>query len=223
MPKTSISFRVPPVLWNAFKEQTDRLFLSRAPFLDHMVRVELPYLRQDLDGIKLNSRTKRYISGRLKYQEPVSVNIEVRPDTAEALRDAIAAHNLVRDAFMCRLIIFLRCTRGLRNLLELPTYATDRGLPGGLEEMPISPLEAMEAVRDDPLFYVRAHLEHFESAGVYSVQFPEQLDWAACYLPPERVPKTAAYKKHKKLMERDYAFLDLLPNATAPQSTRSSK
>jgi hypothetical protein len=51
MPKTSISFRVPPKLWSDFKEQTDRLFLSRAPFLDHMVANELPHLQEDLKGV----------------------------------------------------------------------------------------------------------------------------------------------------------------------------
>lgn len=223
MPKTSISFRVPPKLWSDFKEQTDRLFLSRAPFLDHMVANELPHLRADLKGVRLSSRTKRYIAGELKRNEPVSVNIEVRPSTAEALRDAIEEHNLVRDAFMCRLIIFLRCTKELRKFLELPSYATDRGLPGGLEEMPISPLEAMEAVRDDPLFYIRAHIEHFESAGVYSVLLPKALDWAACHLPDERVRNTGAFKKAEREAEKLSALFDLLTDAAPLKSKGGAK
>ena len=223
MPKTSISFRVPPKLWSDFKEQTDRLFLSRAPFLDHMVANELPHLREDLKGVKLSARTKRYIAGELKRKEPVSVNIEVRPSTAEALRDAIEGHNLVRDAFMCRLIIFLRCTKELRRLLELPSYASDRGLPGGLEEMPISPLEAMEAVRDDPLFYIRAHIEHYEGAGVYSVLLPRSLDWAACYLPGERVRNTGAFKKAAREAEKLQALFDLLPDAASVETKGGAK
>lgn len=223
MPKSSISFRVPPVLWKSFKEQTDRLFISRAPFLDHMVANELPHLRRDLKGIEFSSRTKRYIAGELKRQGPVSVNIEVRPSTAEALRDAIDTHNLVRDAFMCRLIIFLRCTKQLRTILQLPAYATDRGLRGGLEEMPISPLEAMEAVRDDPLFYIRAHVEHLEGAGVYSVLLPKVLDWAACHLPDERVRNTGAFKKAAREQEKFRALLDLLPDAAPVKSTGGAK
>lgn len=223
MPKSSISFRVPPKLWSDFKEQTDKLFLSRAPFLDHMVANELPHLREDLQGVKLSSRTKRYIAGELKRRGPVSVNIEVRPSTAEALRNAIEKHNLVRDAFMCRLIIFLRCTKELRKLLELPSYASDRGLPGGLEEMPISPLEAMEAVRDDPLFYIRAHVEHYEGAGVYSVLLPKALDWAACYLPDERVRNTGAFKKAAKQQEKLNALMGLLPDAAPAKSKGGTK
>jgi len=60
MPKTAISFNVPPKLWEAFKKQTDELFLSRAPFLDYMVANELPHLRTDLAGLKLSLRAKRH-------------------------------------------------------------------------------------------------------------------------------------------------------------------
>ena len=153
------SFNVPPKLWAAFKAQTDGLFLSRAPFLDYMVANELPHLRTELDGLNLSLRAKRYIAGAMKKQGPISVNIEVRPETAEALREAAQAHNLVRDAFMARLLIFLRSTDAFLKYLEVPRIATSRGTNASLEEMPASPLKAMEAVRDDPLFYVRFHVE----------------------------------------------------------------
>ena len=51
MSKTAISFKVPEALWKRFSTQTDELFLSRAPFLNHMVRRELIYLREDLAGL----------------------------------------------------------------------------------------------------------------------------------------------------------------------------
>lgn len=47
MPKTAISFNVPPELWDAFKAQTDGLFLARAHFLDYMVSRELQHLRSE--------------------------------------------------------------------------------------------------------------------------------------------------------------------------------
>lgn len=126
MPKTAISFNVPPKLWAAFKAQTDGLFLSRAPFLDYMVANELPHLRTELGGLNLSLRAKRYIAGAMKKQGPISVNIEVQPATAEALREAAQAHNLVRDAFMARLLIFLRSTDAFLKYLEVPRIATSR-------------------------------------------------------------------------------------------------
>lgn len=216
----SISFRVPPRLWNDFKVQTDKLFISRAPFIDYMLAVELPQLREDLTGIRLNTRTKRYIANEVTRQDPVSVNIDVRKETADALRDAIKEHNIVRDAFVCRLLIFLRSSNTLLDLLEVPHYANDRGIRGILEEMPASPLRAMAALRDDPLFYVREHLLQRHDLRVYTVELWPAIDWAACYLPPERVPGTGAFNR----LQKDWAeILDLPTKGATRKSARRSK
>lgn len=222
MPKTAISFNVPPKLWGAFKKQTDELFLSRAPFLDYMVANELPHLRTELDGLQLSLRAKRHIAGAMKRTGPVSVNIDVRPETAEALREATQAHNLVRDAFMARLLILLRSTDAFLLHLEVPRIASSRGTDAYLEEMPASPLKAMEAVRDDPLFYVRHHVEAIHESGIYRVPLPRQLDWAACYLPDEDIPGTAAYRRQQKLGNELLAMLEDAP-ATTPAKPRRTK
>lgn len=199
MKKQAISFRLPPSLWETFKVQTDALFLSRAPFLDHMLSRELIHLGHDLGERRLSLRAKRHIAGELKRTGPVSVNIEVKPETAEALRLAVKKHNLVRDAFVARMILFLRSSDALLDLLEIPRYANDRGLKTLLEEMPSSPLRAMEAVRDDPMFYVRSHLLETRGSGTYNVELPRVLDWAACYLDDEHVPGTSSHRRHQKL------------------------
>lgn len=136
----------------------------------------------------------------LKRTEPQSVNIEVESETAEALRSAMSEHNLVRDAFMCRLIIFLRSTDKLLGILDVPLVTSD-GLGTFLEEMPASPLGAMEAVRDDPLLYIRSHVEASWECGIYRVPLPRSLDWAACFLEDEVVPGTRAYRKREELFE----------------------
>lgn len=216
----SISFRVPPRLWNSFKEQTDALFLTRAPFLDHVLSVELPHLADDLDGIKLNTRTKRYIANSLTRARPVSVNIDVRAETADLLREVVAAHNIVRDAFICRLLIFLRGHNRLLDLLELPYYANDWGIKGMLEELPASPLRALESIRDDPLFYIREHLRQRHDLGVYTAELWPEIDWSACYLPPERVEGTGAYNKQQKIWAE---FLDLPSAKSLSKTSRRSK
>lgn len=220
MPKTAISFNVPPKLWKAFKTQTDSLFLSYAPFLDYMVGRELRELRAELSGLKLSLRAKRHIAGAMKRTAPVSVNINVRTETAEALREATHEHNLVRDAFMSRLVIFLRSTDGFLKLLELPLVATSKGTNAYLEEMPSSPLRAMEAVRDDPLFYIRHHVEAFYETGIYRLRLPRSIDWAACYLPDEDIPGTAAHRRQQK--EHD-ALLALLSDDVPAKAARKSR
>lgn len=221
MAKTAISFKVPPPLWEAFKTQTEELFLSRAPFLDYMVRREVAHLREELSELKLSGRAKRHISGAMKRMGPVSVNIDVAPATADALREVVVDHNLVRDAFMSRLIIFLRSTDALLKHLELPCKATS--LPGGasLEEMPASPMRAMEAVRDDPMCYVRSHVEEIWGCGIYRVALPRAMDWAACYLPDDEVTGTAAYRRQSKEIA---AMVSLLDGKPAPKrATKSAR
>ncbi len=220
MTKTAISFRIPEKLWNAFKTQADELFLSRAPFLNYMVKRELTYLREDLAGLKLSTRAKRHISGQLKRNDAKSVNIEVDSETAEALRATVAEHNLVRDAFMCRLIILLRSTDALLKYLEVPRHATSTGFGIGLEEMPSSPLRAMEAVRDDPLYYVRSHVQHGWQCGLYRVQLQRSVDWAACYLEDELILGTRAHKKKQKEDNEMFAFLDI-PASPPPSKVRT--
>lgn len=217
---SSISFRVPSRLWNSFKDQTDKLFLSRAPFLDHVLSVELPHLAEDLAGKKLNTRTKRYIANQLGRADTTPVTIDVQPETAKQLRAVVGEHNIVRDAFVCRLLIFLRAHNKLLDLLELPHYANDWSIKGMLEELPASPLRALEAVRDDPLFYIREHLKQRHGQRVYTVELWPEIDWSACYLPPERVEGTGAYNKQQKIWAE---FLEL-PSAKSPSKTsRRSK
>lgn len=223
MSKTAISFNVPPKLWESFKAQTDGLFLSRAPFLDYMVASELRHLRAELDGLKLSLRAKRHIAGAMKKQGPLSVNIEVRPETAQALRDATKSHNLVRDAFMTRLLIFLRSTDALLKYLDVPTVATSRGTDSYLEEMPSSPLKAMEAVRDHPLAYVRHYVEHVWKLGIYRVPLPRQLDWAACYLADEDIPGTAAHRRQQKLGNELLAMVEDIPAKAWKKTNRTKK
>jgi hypothetical protein len=220
MPKTTISFNVPPKLWSAFKTQTDSLFLSRAPFLDDMVRRELRELRSELRGLRLSLRAKRHIAGAMKRTGPVSVNIEVRPETAEALREATHEHNLVRDAFMSRLVVFLRSTDAFLKLLGLPLVATSAGTAANLEEMPSSPLGAMEAVRDDPLFYIRHHVEAHYKTGIYQLRLPQELDWAACYLPDEEIPGTAAQRRQQKKHD---ALLAMVSDDVPPRHAHKAR
>ena len=125
------------------------------------------------------------------------MNIEVEEATAAALNVVVQECNLVRDAFLCRMIIFLRGSDTLLKYLEVPRFARTGG---GLEELPSSPMKALEAVRDDPLYYVRNNVRNYWKCGIYAIRLPESLDWAACYLEDTEIPGTKAYKKEKQEM-----------------------
>lgn len=208
MPLQKISFKIPPGLWSSFKEQTDGLFVSRAPFLDHMIAAEVSALRDDLENRVLSLRAKRHISGELKRQGAKSVNIEVQEETAVAINDVIREHNLVRDAFICRLIIFLRSGDALLKYLEVPLEVGGRFFSDGLEKMPSSPMKAMEAVRNDPFFYIRHYVRENWQCGIYTVPLPKSLDWAACFIDEKEVPGTKAYIEDQRLMAQAFDFFE---------------
>ena len=201
MSKTKISFNVHTLLWERFKEQTDSLFLARAPFLDYVLSRELEQLCVELQGLRLSSRGKRYIIGLVGRENRTSINIEVRRETADALRRAMRTHNLVRDAFMNRLLLLLRGSDALLSELELPLHLNSSAVRASLEAMPLSPLGAMESVRDDPLYYMRWQVEETHGCGLYRLELPSGLQWATCFLPDERVPNTKAHAQRLKRLE----------------------
>ena len=208
MALTKITAKIQPGLWAAFSKQTDALFLKRAAFLNHMILIETPNLEDDLDGRVLSTRAKRHIAGELKRHGAKAVNIEVEQATANALNAVVERSNIVRDAFVNRLLVFLRASNDLLNNLEIPKMVDDRRLDSGLESMPTSPLKAMEAVRDDPLFYIRNFLNEHEKLGVYSVALPRKLDWLACYLDDKEVPGTKAYNEEQSNFEEMFSLLE---------------
>lgn len=198
MPKASFSVR--PSLWEAFSLQASALFLNRGPFLAHVLSRELPHLHEDLQGLSLSRKARRYVAGMVGREVPLqpNVNIEVTAETVQLMRALVDEHNLVRDAFFCRLLVLLRGSDKLLKHLDIPRYATDYGTNVMLEEMPSSPLKAMEAVRDDPLYYMREHVKQVHGEGLYRVLLP--FPSLHCYVDDEHVEGTGAYKERARLM-----------------------
>ncbi len=215
-----ISFKVPPALWQNFAAQANGLFLARAPFLNHMIARETRELVADLGERRLSVRAKRYISGMLKKQDAKSVNIEVEQTTAAALNHVVRERNIVRDAFLCRLIIFLRGSDTLLKYLGVPRVVGGGLLRDGLEPMPSSPLKAMESVRDDPLSYIRHHVSETWESGIYTVPLPRTLDWAACFLEDKDVPGTRAQKDDQRKTAEMFDLLERDAFAKAPSIKR---
>ncbi|MCQ9377785.1 hypothetical protein [Methyloversatilis sp. XJ19-49] len=212
MTKTKVTFRVPVPLWDAFSTQADDLFLKRAPFLDHVLSREIPHLEDDLKGMSLSVRGNRFISEALhraqNYQnekmELKAVNIEIQKTTADRLNAAVKRHNLVRDAFFCRLLILFRGQD--RMLKRLGVSSTTGGRNDYGAPFSTSPLKAMEEVRDDPFFYLRQAILAKHGLGLYLVELPG-LTWATCFVDDAMVPTTSKFKKLKHAMEEFEDFL----------------
>lgn len=207
MPITKITVKVHEKLMQTFNRQVDELFLMRDAFLNHMIRRETPSLAHDLQGKKLSPAARKYIAGSLKRVGTTTVNIKVERETADALNKVVEETNMVRDAFVNRLILFLRSSKFVTDFFELPEFITYSAFESIVDPMPTSPMKAIEAVHADPLFYMRTAIEERHKTGLYLVPFPPQLAGFECYIEDDRVPGTPAYEEQQRLLDEALAEL----------------
>jgi hypothetical protein len=183
------------------------------------------HLAREMEGKRLTPSAKRHIAGELKRMGTTQVNVVVDKATADALNGIVETSNLVRDAFMNRLIMLLRSSGALLSYLELPEFITGSEFDSYVEPMPTSPMKAMEAVHADPLFYLRVACEERHKTGLYLLELPPKLAGFTCYMDESMVPGTKAYE----LMQREaQAMLDELIDLEAdafqkPETTQGVK
>ena len=197
---TKITARLYEPMYKDFDRQLSAALLRRDAFLDRMIAGEIQHLREDLAGKKLSPVANRFIAGKLKGMgkkgdpELKQVSIAVRPATANALRVATTKHNLVRDAFLNRLITLLRSSDKLLDSLDLPKVVGNDWRDGSAP-MPTSPLKAIEATEWDPLYYLRNACHQRHGCGLYALDFPESVIGFSCFLDDDRIPGTPEHAR----------------------------
>jgi len=194
---TKITVKIWDKQLHVFDRQIEQLFIKRDAFLNHMIKVETPNLAKDLDGRCLSSVANRYIAGELKRLGTKQVNIVVEKSTADALNELVAATSIVRDAFVNRLLLLLRAPDSLLRFWELPLRVADCE---SSDFVPTSPLNAMKAVYEDPLAYLREAAADRHKVGLYTAWLPPKLLGLECFIEDERVPGTEPYEKQRKGM-----------------------
>jgi hypothetical protein len=204
---TKITVKIYEPLLKDFSGQINSLFIKRDAFLNSMIQEEVRHLAIDLEGKKLSLRAKRYIAGELKKMKTKVVNLVVDKSTANQLNAIVEETNIVRDAFINRLIMFLRSSSPLLSYLDLPEFITGSAFDSSVEPMPTSPMKAIEAVHFDPLFYLRVAAEERHKTGLYLIDLTPKLAGFACYLDDSQVPGT---KAHAELQQETQAMLDEL-------------
>jgi hypothetical protein len=181
----------------------DRLCVKRDGFLNMMIETELPNLASDLKGKRNSPEARLYISRALKRVGLRQINLVVSKKVARDLNALVETHNLVRDAFMNALVLFLRSSDKLLDWLDLPRVVNGSTFSSVGDPFPTSPLQAIESVYADPLFYIRLAVEERMECGLYELALPHALHGFSCYLPDILVPGTKAHK------EMSHELLDL--------------
>jgi len=194
---TKMTARLFAPMYADFDRQMTNTFIRRDAFLDQVLANEVPRIKANLAGKRLSQAAHRYVAGELKRlslgrkdSPPLKqVSIQVRHSTVEALRQVVEEHNLVRDAVINRLIAFLRSSDGLLDSLGLPKRVT-ANRRNGTDDMPTSPLRAIEETQWDPFYYLRASCETVHGCGMWDLPLPKQIHGLTCYMADEDVPGT---------------------------------
>lgn len=204
MDVTKITAKVYQPMWLKFQKNIRELFLNRDAFLDHIISVETPHLRDDLAGRAMSRKAKTYVSrelnlmGHAKQQGLIRVSIATSKETATNLGVVVKESNLVRDAFINRLLFFLLSTDKVLNFFGVPLRT------GGLkhaESFSTNPMQAMMEIRDDPFFYIRESLLERGETGMYTVPLTKGLMGFSCYLGDKDVPGTKEHEKFQKELQ----------------------
>jgi hypothetical protein len=194
--ETKVTFTVPAKMAESFRNQLDALSLKRDAFLAFMIERELPNLARELAGKKLSPIGRRHIAGSLKRMGTKRLGVVMSKPAAKTLRKCARDHGISRDAFVSRLVALLRSEKALLKALDLPEQVDQRRFRAVVEDMPTSPLKAMEAIRWDPLYYLRSAMEHHHGVGLYLARLP--WDGLACYLADEDIPGTPEWRKREQ-------------------------
>ena len=231
---TKISAKFFAPLYASFDKQLAKALIKRDAFIDQMISSELHHLAEDLDGKRNSPKARQYIARNLKSlggknTPPLRlVSIQVRKATSQRLAELEKQHNFSRDAFLNRLVALYRSSDKLLDALELPKTVQRSGL--GLEDMPTSPMRAIEAVQADAFYYLRAACMEIHGCGLHALAMPDELVALSCYIPDTDLPGTlentereAIHTELFQILENFESGLTLIKKVKHKQPARSSK
>ena len=190
MEETKITAKIYLPMLVDFNRRINQLHIKRDSYLNAMIKAELTHLEKDMRGKVLSSKAKRYIAGSLKRMGTVNVNIVVEKETAERLNKIVSESNLVRDAFINRLILLLRSSDAFLEKSELPLRINTNAYKSMVWDLPTSPLKAVEEVMADPLYYLRIASEENDGQGLYERLLPHNMFGFCCYVEDIYIPGT---------------------------------
>jgi hypothetical protein len=221
--QTKITVKIYSPLLADFGSKVEKLFMKRDAFLNNLIQGELLNLKQDLEGKSLSNKARQYVAGKLKRLETTYINVVVDRQTAKDLNDVVQQTNIVRDAFVNRLLYLFRASDAALRYLELPAEVSRSSFASNVESMPTSPMTALSEIISDPLYYLRIAAYERHHCGLYSLDLPESLDAFACYLDDSRVPGTDAFitaeQENQDLIEALEKFeADALASSTPPEA-----
>lgn len=209
MNQTKLTFRVFNGVDKRLKDALNQNFIKRDAFVEHLINVELPNLSEALQGVKNSDKARAFINVSMeKKRRTTTMTVVVEKTIANRLRKITEDHNLSRDAFINRLLIFV-----LLNEKQLEAIGVKREAAqveseiGYVEGIPTSPMEAFSYWMNDPMFLIRESLR-LSGENMYLMDLDclmaELTFRTACYLPDDHLPDPEFEELCKSILLDDF-------------------
>jgi hypothetical protein len=192
MEKTKVTFKIFSGRYKELANQLDGLFIKRDAFLEHLLLIEMPHLKEALDGKVNSSFIRAHINKAMdKKRRTTSLTVALRTSTAQKLRSILDEHYVSRDAFINRIILFMLMNEAQLNALGIAPLASDaEKRVNFVDAIPTSPFPALKYIIEDPLFLARESLnlsgENMYLMDLSPLEPQRRFDinaMTACYLP----------------------------------------
>lgn len=200
--RAKISFTHYGKLWDQLNLKIESLFLRRDQFLDHIISTQLADLRTQMRGKVLSEAGREYIRRKVEEtarkfalpERPTTMSLVLRQSTIDLMNKLCEEHNIVRDALLNRIALFLLSPDAfLKRELDIESRLSIGGTSGD-SSLPASPLEALKEVMSTSMYFLTCEIVDGDlGTGIYDVMLSEAFHGFECYLPEEQVPGTDAY------------------------------
>lgn len=193
MNQTKLTFSVFKGVEQRLKKSLDQLFIKRDGFIEHLINTELPNLKDAMAGLKNSPSARAFINKSMdKKRLTTTITVVVKKSLASKLKQVIDEHNLSRDAFINRMLIFTLLNAKQLEALGIERTASEiESRIDFVDAIPTSPMEAFSYWMDDPLFLIRESLKLTEE-NMYLIDLDclkSNLNtMTACYFPNEQLP-----------------------------------
>lgn len=227
MPKTQKTTKILVSLWkvlyDGLAKRVEASCMRRDAFLAAVIATEIVHLEKEIQ--KPNSaEAKACISDYLKRLPRRPLTIKLATETAEKLDEICEKKNIVRDAFINRLVLCLLAPRDLINVIYsteecLSEVVSQYGRPG--EEHHWQALRLIPELVSNPFWFVRACLEvgnetsGLEPTTFYAAHIPDGL-----FGDPEKILDAGKSRAPNTLGFNVYLPDELIPGHPAEQAAR---
>ncbi len=170
--QTKVTFKLITSIHKSLVERLKAISMKRDAFINLVLKTELDELTKELDGKQLSPKIKGLISSDFNGRDTTLVSMTLDSEVAARLNEIVEKSNIVRDAFMNRLMYLILCPEKLMqewNLEKDISIGDVNQLNAGA--LPTNPLDFLTLTIKDPLFFLRLKMDGKLYSGINGLPY----------------------------------------------------